>query len=345
MKVNTDNYLQFLKQNKNKYNIIFLYGYNEGLVDLLFRDSINILDIDENDPFLVSKINANELKETPSILNDNLSTINMFGKKKFILLNLSYNSLTKKMESIILDNIKEDSDHYLLIIKAGTLSSQSSLIQFIQTSKKCVLVPCYEEDTNKIKNKLYSLFTKYNLSFSNEFMSNLLNKFGSNSLINANEFEKLETLLVNNTNITESTLLSFIKDNENISYDIIINLSASGNLKKSLFYFNSLYDKTTQNIGIVRQFGNHFKMIEKVIILNQNGLSIKDAINKIKPPIFFKNKKHISYQCNLWSIKKINKLFKMLMKLEIRCKSGLYPEKVLISQFIFSTTFLANKKN
>ena len=43
-----------------------------------------------NNPFLVSKLDANEFKENPSILNDNLSTISIFEEKRFVLLNLLY---------------------------------------------------------------------------------------------------------------------------------------------------------------------------------------------------------------------------------------------------------------
>jgi len=112
LKIKSDVFLQFFRQNKNKYNVIFLFGHNDGLVDLLFRDTIKILEVDGNDPFSVSKIDARELKENPSILNDNLSTISMFGEKRYVLLDLLYNTLSKKMEETILDNIKEDNNHY-----------------------------------------------------------------------------------------------------------------------------------------------------------------------------------------------------------------------------------------
>ena len=342
MKINSDSFLQFFRQNKNKYNVIFLFGHNDGLVDLLFHDTIKILEVDGNDPFSVSKIDARELKENPSILNDNLSTISMFGEKRYVLLDLLYNTLSKKMEETILDNIKEDNNDYYLIIKASAISLKSTLIQFLQSSNNCILVACYDENRENVRSKLYNLFNKYNLVFSNEFMLNFLNKFSSNSLINVNEIEKLENLLLNNKNITEEELLYFITDNENISYDLIINLCASGNIKKSLFYLNSVYD-TNLSTAIVRQFGNHFKMIEKIIFLNKKGLSIEDAINKIKPPIFFKNKPSIALQCSLWSIEKVNKILKMLIKLEIKCKTSVYPEKILISQFILSASVLANK--
>jgi DNA polymerase III delta subunit len=67
-------------------------------------------------------------------------------------------------------------------------------------------------------------------------------------------------------------------------------------------------------------------------------------MNKIKPPIFFKNIPTVTQQCKLWSLEKVNTTQKKLIKLEINCKSSTYPEKTLISQFILSTSLLAIKK-
>jgi hypothetical protein len=70
LKVHANQYLQFLNKNYNNHNIIFIYGTNNGLVNMLFRDTIKSLKIDESDPFLVSKIDGNELKENPIVLRD-----------------------------------------------------------------------------------------------------------------------------------------------------------------------------------------------------------------------------------------------------------------------------------
>ena len=58
MKVNANQYLQFLDKNYDNYNVIFLYGTNNGLVNLLFRDTIKFLKIDENNPFSISTIDG-----------------------------------------------------------------------------------------------------------------------------------------------------------------------------------------------------------------------------------------------------------------------------------------------
>jgi len=311
---------------------------------MLFHDTIKSLKIDENNPFLVSKIDGNELKENPTVLSDNLATITMFEEKKVVLLNLLYTTITQTIEKLITDNITQKNNDFVLIIKAGSLSSKSNFIKFLQTSSNCILVPCYDEELDKIKTKIDKLFNKYNLVFSNDFMSNFYNKFSANSLINQNEFEKLENFIFENKDISETLLLSFMANNEDINNKKIIDLCLSGKPKEALLYFNNIYDNSVSNIGIVRQFGNQLKLIEKLILLNKQGLSLRDAMNKIKPPIFFKNIPTVTAQCKIWSLKKVAATQKNLIKLEINCKTSTYPEKTLISQFILSTSLLAIKK-
>ena len=153
MKVNANQYLQFLDKIYDNYNVIFLYGTNNGLVNLLFRDTIKFLKIDVNNPFLVSTIDGDELKENPTVLGDNLKTISMFGEKKFIILNLLYSTISQTIEKIISDNITQKDNDFVLIIKAGNLSSKSNLIKFLQKLNNCILVPCYDEEPDKVKIK------------------------------------------------------------------------------------------------------------------------------------------------------------------------------------------------
>ena len=71
------------------------------------------------------------------------------------------------------------------------------------------------------------------------------------------------------------------------------------------------------------------------------NLNITDAINRMKPPIFFKQKPFIINQCKIWSLEKINLNLKRLIDLEFKCKTSIYPDKTLIAQFILSTSVIA----
>ena len=341
MKVKSDIFSDHVKKNFDKYKIIFFYGSNLGLTDLLYNKSIELFNIDLNDPFNVSKIDGNDFKENPYILEDNINTLSIFSEKKFILLDLSHISINKNIENIILNAVETENDKYILIIKAGNISSQNKLIKYFGKSSKSILTPCYEENTIKIKNELKYLFMKHKISFSNEFMSDLSCIFNTDSLAIKQELEKLDFFLINNKNVTEKTLLKFLENNEDINLNKVVKSCLNGETKNSLFYLDKIYEVSNSNIILIRMFGRHFNILEKILLSNQHGKNFTEAINNLKPPVFFKDKAIFLSQCKLWSLKKMNLIQKRLIDLEFKIKTGLYPEKTLLSQFILSVSVLA----
>ena len=344
MKIKSDNFEEYIQKNYENIKIIFFYGSNFGLIDLLYNKSIKLFNVDVNNPFNVSRIDGTEFTENPFILEDNINTLNIFSEKKFILLDLSHIKINKNIENIILNAVVKEDINYLLIIKAGSIGEQNQLVKYFKNSSNSILTVCYEENTNKLKNDINNILIKHNIFFSNEFISRISYTFNSDSLYNKMELEKLDSYLINNKTITEDVLVKFLENNEDINLNKVVKSCSKGDARESLFYLEKIYDKSNSNIILIRMFGKHFKTVEKVLISSQLGSSISEAINSLKPPIFFKDKPFFFSQCDLWSFKKINLILKRLIELELRTKTGLYPEKTLISQFILSTSVLAKKK-
>ncbi|MDC0094058.1 DNA polymerase III subunit delta [Alphaproteobacteria bacterium] len=343
MKIKSENFLTSLKNNNNSNKILLLYGPNSGLINLLYKKSISILSIDINDPFNVSKIDGIQFKDNPSLLNDSISTFSMSKEKRTVLLDLTYVKINKNIENTILSSLNESINDYFLLIKANNLGSKNQLVKFVENIKNGILVPCYDEDTNKVKIQILKLFNKYGFKFSDDFVSMLSTKFNSDSAINLMEIKKLETFLIDNQNITEELIISLITDNININQNKIIQLSLSGKIEEALLSLDKIYENSSTAISITRSFVIHFKTLEKILLAVENGFSISESINNIKPPIFFKDKPLLIFQCQLWSLKTINLIFKRLIDIEIKLKSNLYPSKVLLSQFILSTSLIAKK--
>ncbi|MDA9657508.1 hypothetical protein N9T71_02125, partial [Alphaproteobacteria bacterium] len=195
MKIKSDIFSEHIKNNLKQNKIIFLYGSNFGLIDLLYNKTITLLQINTNDPFNVCKIDGNEFKDNPFILEDNINTFNIFSENKFILLDLSFTSLNMNLENVILEAVTKENDNYLLIIKAGNIGSQNKLIKYFEKSSNCVLTPCYEENITKIKNDINSIFMRHKISFSNNFISDFSTAFNTDSLTNKMELEKLDSFL------------------------------------------------------------------------------------------------------------------------------------------------------
>ena len=343
MKINSDKFEESLKTNLDNINTIFLYGSNVGLVELLYKKTLDILKININDPFNVSKIEGEEFKDHPWVLLDNINTLSIFSEKRFILLDLMHISITKNIEDIILKAVEKESNNYLLLIKCGNLK-QSTFLKHLQKIKNSFIVPCYEEKFREIYNEISTLFSKHKLNFKDNFINNLVIKFNSDSLTNKMEIEKLDSFLTNNNNVTEEMILTLISRNEDVNFNKVIEYCANGNVSDALNYFERIYDNQSSSITLIRMFVNHFKLIEKVLLLSENKKNVISVIENIKPPIFFKKKEFIIFQCKIWNLKLIHIMLTRLINLELKCKLSQITEKTLMLQFILSTSVLVRNR-
>lgn len=343
MKIDPIFYEDNLKNKFRDINVIFLYGTNIGLVEIMYKKTFKIFKININDPFSVSKIDGDVFKDYPSVLHDNLNTLSVFSEKKYILLDLMHISINKRLENIILDAIKTKNNNYLLLIKATNIKI-NSFIKYFQNIDNAVLVPCYEEKIDTIHSKLSNLFSKHKISFEGDFIKNLILKLNTNSLTNEMEIEKLDIFLTNNKNVSEEMIFTLISKNDDINLNRIIEKCANGNPSEALKSFESIYESQSSNIALIRLFVNHFRLIEKILLLLANKKNLIDVIENIKPPIFFKKKEFVIFQCKIWNLKLIDTILTRLIDLELKCKLNPTVEKTLLSHFILSTSVLARNR-
>ena len=343
MKINPLFYEDNLKNKSQDINIIFLYGTNTGLVDLMYKKTLEILKVDTKDPFNVSKIDGNDFKNNPSLLHDNINTLSLFSDKRLLLLDLMHISINKNLETIILEAVKIENKSYLLIIRASDLKI-NSFVKHFQNVNNAILVPCYEEKIDTINSKISDLLFKHKISFKKDFVKNLILKFSSNSLINEMEIEKLDIFLTNNNNVTEEMIFTLLSKNDETNLNKIIENCSNGNTSVALADFENTYENQTTSITLIRMFVNHFKLIEKILLLKKNYNDLAYIIENIRPPIFFKKKEFIIFQCNLWNLKLVNIILSRLIELELRCKLNSSTEKILLSQFLLSTSVLAKNR-
>ena len=221
------------------------------------------------------------------------------------------------------------------------MRTQSELVKHISNSKLGLIVPCYEETLPNIKAKLLDIFDENNLQFNNDFISELTSKFSKDSSINQMEFDKLKTFLINNENVNQISLLNLINNNTDININKVAICCANGNVKDALFFYEKALQFSISPISIIKAILKHFKTIECVLCLVNNGNNIDNAINSLKPPVFFKDKPHITAQTKFWTMKKIDLVKKRLIDTEIKCKNNNINDKLLIAQLVLSISVIA----
>ena len=116
--------------------------------------------------------------------------------------------------------------------------------------------------------------------------------------------------MTNNNKVTEEMIFKLISRNDDINLNKVIENCSNGNPSEALSYFENIYENQSTSIALIRMFVNKFKLIEKILIHFEDNKNLVNIIENIKPPIFFKNKDFVMFQCKVWNLKLVNIVIK-----------------------------------
>ena len=181
---------------------------------------------------------------------------------------------------------------------------------YTEKSKNCACVACYEDNEISIK----------------KLINSRLNGFNGLTPYNIN-------LIIDHTNLDRSKLnneLDKINDEAFLGNKINTNklLAQTGmDNEKNIFYLNIINQR-----------------LEKLLQINNlNKSTIEDAINSLKPPVFWKDKPNLTNQAKKWNKFKVQKMINLTFKLEKKIKSNNLIEKnILIKKLLVDICSLAN---
>ena len=320
-----------LEQNINSINekITLFFGVNLGL-----KNDLKAKIIQHNENSEILRYSQDELLKDKLLFINEITNISLFEKNKIFFVENVNDKLLELIQEV--EIILSDRKIFLF---ADILDKKSKLRNYIEKSKNCACVPCYEDNEINLKKlintklKGYSGLSPYNINLildhtnlDRSKLNNELNKIIS-CFVNKNIItEKLEVLLNAKTNSDFNKL----KDEAFLGNKINTNklLAQTGmDSEKNIFYLNIINQR-----------------LEKLLqIYNTDNSKIEEAISSLKPPIFWKDKPSLINQAKKWDKSKVQKMLNFTFDLEKKIKTnGLIEKNILIKKLLIDICSVAN---
>ena len=312
-----------------KEKIILFFGENLGLINE-FKNKIK----KSNENCKIIRLSQEEILKNNSILLNEITNLSLFEEKKILFIN---NTTDKILE--IVNEIEEIIKDQKIYFFAEVLDKRSKLRNHFETSINCSAIACYNDNElgmrKLIQSKLkeFSGLSPYNISLildscnldrtklSNE-ISKIYTFFEDKKL----DTEKLERLL----NLRENDDFNKLKDEALLGNRTLTNKLLADTLlspEKNALYLNTINQRLV-------------KILE---ISKDNEDNIENAVNKLKPPIFWKDKPKVILQAKKWNQEKIQTILKKTYDLEVEIKSNALSNKnILIKKLLVDVCELAN---
>lgn len=315
------------KINISKTNFLLFYGNNEGAKEEVIN---NIFKKEKFEN--INKYEEKEILENPKNFFDGILSKSLFEKEKIIVIK----RVTEKLYKIIeeLDNKKIDDIKFFL--KAGSLEKKSKLRNLFEKDKEKIIVPCYKDNDSTIK-KLISKNLKDYLGLNSELVEVIHNSCGNDRIKLNNEILKIKTFF-SNKKLIKNELQKLLNLKEDNDFNLIRDASISGQTSKTNELLNSEIierEKLAFYIASINQRLIRLKEVE--------GNNKYDAVNNLKPPIFWKDKPIFLQQTNLWNKNKIDLALKKSYEVEIKIKSNINLNKeIIFKKFLVDICCIAN---
>jgi DNA polymerase-3 subunit delta len=304
--------------------IYLFYGSDRGLTHERVGLVLKKLAIDANDPFCLSQLTGSDIKKNPGCLIDAAISQSLTGGTRAVHVKLAGEDITKSLEQCL-----EHGNISVLLLEAGELTYNSPVRKFIEKNARTAAFPGYLDNRAGLKELIRSTLENCDISIDRTARDYLIDNLGSDRMVSRSEMEKLITYMGSEQNISLNDVYLNVSDNGAFSIDKIVYPVASGNHLEVEINLQRAFNEGLSSVGIIRATTRHFQKLHLTLGYIETGLSPKDAIKKIKPPIFLLFIDEFLHQADRWSIKKIEKAMDLLTEAEVSCKSTGMPTKAI----------------
>ena len=320
-----------LEQNVNSIDekIALFYGVNLGLKNDL-KEKI----IENNKNSEILRYSQDELLKDKALLENEIKNISLFEKNKIFFIENANDKILQFIQEF--ENILSDRKVFLF---SDLLDKKSKLRNYTEKSKKCACVACYEDNEISIKKlinlklngfsglspqviKLIIEHTNLDRAKLNNELNKIISCFPNKNILT----EKLEVLL----NVKANTDFNKLNDEAFLGNKVNTNKLLAQTVmdnEKNIFYLNIINQR-----------------LEKLLQINNlNKSSIENAINSLRPPVFWKDKPNLTNQAKKWDKCKVQKMISLTFNLEKEIKSNNLIEKnILIKKLLVDICSSAN---
>ena len=287
---------------------ILFYGENTGLKNY-FKHLIK----NNNNETSFINFSQDEILNNENILRRELDNSSLFEVNKIIFLERCNDKILKVLEEYF-----DLGFNFQTIIFADILEKKSKLRSVYEKSKTYASVGLTQNNINLIMES-----------------SNL------DRVKLENEVEKIAVYFLDKKIKTEK-LIKLLNNSTNDDFNELKDEAIKGNRIKTNQLLNNTIIEPDKGVYYLALLNQRFIKLEEINSIKDN-VSIEETINKIKPPVFWKDKPNLINQIKKWKTKNIKEALKNIYNLELKIKTNSsINNNILIRKLIIDICNLAN---
>lgn len=314
---------------------VLVYGPDAGLVRLRIEALIRGAAGDLNDPFRTVDLNARELLDDPARLADESAALSMTGGRRAVRIRQAEDTLAPLFKGFL----SAPPGDALVVVEAGDLPARSALRKSFEGAKAGAAVPCYRDDERNLPLVIRDILQELGHQATPDAVAYLAANLGGDRQLSRRELEKLALYKGTGSEpITLEDAQACVGDSAALSLDDLAYAVAGGAAAEAERALTRSLQEGVQPVGALRAVARHFLRLHLVVGLIETGMSLGDAIKRLRPPLFWKLAPPFRAQAMAWPSAALARVLARLLQAEADCKRGGAPDVTICARTLLEIT-------
>ncbi|HZF32895.1 MAG TPA: DNA polymerase III subunit delta [Candidatus Angelobacter sp.] len=339
MKISGRNIESFLRGADETVAAVLFYGPDAGLVRERAERLTAAVAGDAADPFRISELTAERLRDQPSLLSDEAAALSFGGGRRVVRLRSAGDGQSSAVESFL----KAPAGGGLVIVEADELGPRSSLRQLFEAAANAAALPCYRDETGDLARVIGEELGRAGLRLTDEARDYLAGALGGDRGVTRRELEKIVSYMgpAESARALElADALACVGDSAALSVDDLVFALGDGDLAAVERLADRVLAEGATPVAILRMAGRHFLRLHLVASAEDR----ERAIRSLKPPVFYKLAPRLHEQVRQWTPVRLHQAADRLMRAEMDCKRTGMPAEVLCRRVLLEIAAQAPRR-
>jgi DNA polymerase-3 subunit delta len=318
---------RFLDKPDKNVRAALLYGPNESFA----REAAEKLAAwalgKSDDPYAITKLGEDEIKRDSARLADALAAQSLLGGPTIVWARIS----GKSADEAILDalaSIERGEPSGFLIVEAGDIGGAGEIVKKFGAASNAAVIAFYEETDAERATFAKSLAKELGLSFDRDAEDFFLSALPADRGLARQEIEKLALFAHNLSRALNLEDLEALMAAEAESALDAASLAAAQG-KAALAVESLARIDALSGVSALRALLRRLHQLRDARVMIDQGASPEDAVAKLRPPVFWKERDAVASQARLWTAKKLNAAYDVLWTAEMRSKTAGAPQELI----------------
>jgi len=318
---------RFLEKPDKHIRAVLLYGPNESFAHEAAQKLAAWALGKSDDPYAITKLGEDEIKRDTAKLGDALAAQSLLGGPTIVWARISGKGADDSIAAA-LKVIEANGPSGFLIVEAGDLGGTADLVKKFGAATNAAVIAFYEETEAERASYAKALAKELGVTFDRDAEDYFLSALPADRGLARQEIEKLATYAHNlGRNVSVEDLEALMAAEAERALDAASLAAAQG--KAALAVESLARIDALSGVSALRALLRRLHQLRDARLLIDSGTSPEEAVAKLRPPVFWKERDTVASQARLWTSKKLNAAYDVMWTAEMRSKTAGAPQELI----------------